>query len=285
MKQSDGQPIRIRAIIADDEPIARDTLRIALLRNCADVEIVAECEDARSTIDAVNAGGANLIFLDIGMPGMDGFGVIDAVGAERMPFIIFVTGYDSHAVRAFEVHAFDYVLKPFDDDRIASTVERARAFLRLQRDSDTGQRLARVFADIRDNIDTGLLADDSSARREPLPPDPGSHLTRLTVKGKNGLRFVFTADVKWFESAGNYVAINTADSRFLLRASIRELIERLDPREFVRIHRSTVVNVRFVREVQPWAAGDYVVLLEGGGQLRASRTYARQLLSPFDSDR
>lgn len=256
---TNGTP-RIRILIVDDEPLARDCVRDALRRE-PDVEIVAECEDGERAVSAIRRHRPDLVFLDVQMPGLTGFDVIEAVGVQNMPPTVFVTAYDEHALRAFEVHALDYVLKPFDDERFRDALAHARRRLRTQQDSDLGRRLS------------GLL---QHLGRGDVPLE--GYLDRIMVRERDRIRFVPTADVDWLESEGNYVRLHTAAGTHLIRASLSGMLDRLDPRTFVRIHRSTIVNVDRVREMQPWVGGDYIVILKDGRKLRVSRSYRHEIL-------
>lgn len=260
----------LTAIIIDDEPLARDCIRVALDR-VGDVRIVAECGDGGTAIAAIERHGPDLVFLDVQMPDVDGFGVVERIGIDNMPAVVFVTAYDAHALRAFEVNALDYVLKPFDDARLAGAVERARARLRLERESDFGRRLAALLSMVR--------APGSAGPASPLADE--GYVTRLTVRTDDRVHLVPVRDVDWFEGAGNYVRLHVGTKELRIRLSLTALLARLDPAQFVRVHRSTIVNVERIREVQPWFGGDYLIILTGGQQLRVSRTYAPQLLRPM----
>ena len=270
----------LRALVVDDEALGRDCVRLALERR-ADVEIVGECADGTEAVRCIAELAPDLVLLDVRMPGLDGFDVVEAVGAARMPSVIFVTAHDEHAVRAFQVHALDFVLKPFDDARLGRAIGRVRAQLQLRRDGELGRRLAALLAEVR--------ADDGAdAAEPPLDPPaapataaPSAPLTRIAVREDGHVRFVAVRDVDYLEGDGNYVRLNVRGRAHRVRASIGALATRLDPAQFVRIHRSTIVNIERVREVQPWFGGDYVALLDGGVQLRVSRTYAQDLLKPL----
>jgi two-component system LytT family response regulator len=251
---------KLRAIIVDDEPLARDCVRDALERE-DDVEVVAECEDGERAIAAIRRHDPDVVFLDVQMPGMGGFDVVEAIGAEAMPPVVFVTAYDEHALRAFDVHALDYVLKPFDDERFDEAVAHVRRRLRVERDGEIGRRL------------TALL---QHMGRGDVPED--GYIDRVMVRERDRIRFVATGEIDWFESEGNYVRLHTAAGKHLIRASLSGMLERLDPRRFARIHRSTIVNLDRVAEMQPWVGGDYIALLEDGTKLRVSRSYRNEIL-------
>jgi two-component system, LytTR family, response regulator len=242
----------IRVAIVDDEPLARDCVRLALEPD-PDFLVVAQCGDGRAAVDAIHRHRPDLVFLDVQMPGVDGFDVIEAVGPERMPAIVFVTAFDAYAVRAFDAHALDYLLKPFDDQRFAETRRRARELLRASRAGETERRLA------------ALLAGRSYA-------------SRLLVRNDDRLEFLPVAEVDWFEAAGNYVRAHAGQRSEQIRITLAGLLERLDPNVFARIHRSVIVNLGRVRAMHPWYGGDYTAVLADGRELRVSRFYRAALL-------
>jgi two-component system, LytTR family, response regulator len=256
----------LRALIVDDEPLARDCVRIALAKEPG-IEVVAECADGGEAVDAIARLAPDLVFLDVQMPGLDGFGVVEAVGTDRMPAVVFVTAFDEHALRAFEVHAADYVLKPFDDARFGDAVRHAR-------------RSVRPGDEVRRTLDA-LLREVRGGGEASFGGGGGRPVTRLMVQSGERIRFVRVADVDWFEAAGNYVRIHAGKETHLIRASLSGLASQLDSSSFVRIHRSTVVNVERIREVQPWFGGDYLAILEDGRQLKVSRSYREALLRPM----
>lgn len=249
----------IRTIVVDDEPLARDSIRLALERE-ADIEIVAECGSGGEAVQAIGELEPDLVFLDIQMADADGFEVIDAVGADRMPTVVFVTAYDAHALRAFDVHAVDYLLKPFEDARLREAVARARSWLGADNEV-SARRLA------------ALLDTVQQSRGE-------RHARRIMVKQDDRIRFVPTERVDYVEAAGNKVRLHIGGETCEIRSTLSGLAKRLDPGQFVRIHRSTVVNLDRVKEVQPWFSGDYLAIMVDGTQLKVSRGYRDALLRP-----
>ena len=247
----------LRVVIADDEPLSRDCVRLALASQ-PDVEIVGECADGLEAADAIPRLAPDLVFLDVRMPGLDGFGVIEKVGTARMPPVVFVTAFDEHAVRAFSTHALDYVLKPFDDTRVAESLGRARAQIALRRDGELGRRLAAL-----------------------VHGSPAKTVTRLLVSRGEASCFVPLDDVEWLEAERNYVRIHHRDGTDLIRRPLDQLVSELDPARFVRVHRSFAVNVARVREIRPWFSGDCIAVLESGREVRVSRTYRSALLKPL----
>ena len=252
----------VRALVVDDEPLALDRLRAALA--CVDgVELAGACASGAEAVTAIRDLAPDLVFLDVQMPGMDGFDVIEAVGVAAMPVVVFVTAYEEHALRAFEVHAADYLLKPFDDDRFAACVRHATIRARGRDAGALAPMLRSVLDELRD-------APADGPARVPI--------ARLLVRTRDRMHFINVEDVDCFEAAGNYVRLRVGESSHLIRFALADLEARLDPTWFVRIHRSTIVNVRRIREVQPWASGDYVAILHDGRTLRVSRTYSERLL-------
>ncbi len=255
-----GTPI-IRAVLVDDEPLALRKLR-RLVSGEPEVEIVAECGDGRTAVEAIRRYAPDLVFLDIQIPELDGFEVVQSLTSDRLPVIVFVTAYDEHALRAFEVHALDYLLKPVAPDRFRHALERARERLHER-------RVAGV-------IDPRLLALHNGAAA-PATDDSRRYLTRVAVKANGRAYFVRVNDLDWIEAADNYVRLHTGATSHLLRESLRAFESKLDPRAFLRIHRSAIVNVDAIREMQPWFHGDHVLILRSGARLMCSRRYDAQL--------
>jgi two-component system LytT family response regulator len=211
------------------------------------------------------------------MPEMDGFEVIRRVGQDRMPLVVFVTAFDAHALHAFDVHALDYVLKPFDDARFREAVARARQLLSMRRAGDVAVRLRDVAHPT--NVDDA--ADAPTGDPVEVAANPATFVSRITVKRDGRIYFVPTAEIEYVEAAANYVKLHARGAVHPLRSTIRALAAQLDPQRFTRIHKSTIVNVERIREVQPWFGGDYVAILLDGTQLRVSRTYVPALLRPY----
>jgi two-component system, LytTR family, response regulator len=252
--------MKIRAMIVDDEPLARQRLR-SLLDAAPDVEIAAECATGAEAVDAILKSPPELLFLDIQMPEVDGFQVLAAVGAERVPAVVFVTAYDRFALRAFEANALDYLLKPFDDDRCAATLQRARARIRERHDGD---EVARRLQALLDQVRGG---------------EAGRPLRRLGIR--SGLRTVFvrTEEIDWIEADGNYVRLHVGDRTHLHRETISRLEAALDPERFCRIHRGILVNVDRIRAVESLFKGDHVVILHDGTRLSAGRSHRAKLVA------
>lgn len=244
----------LRALIVDDEALARERLR-ALLGRDPEVVVVGECADGDEAIAAIRARSPQLLFLDVQMPEKSGFDVLDEVGPAAVPAIVFVTAYDQHAVRAFEVCALDYLLKPFDEERFARTVARAKAHV-LGPGRDMERRLLALVEEVR-------------ARSRSLD--------RLMIRSGGRLFFLKTEDIDWIEAEGNYACLHSAGGAHLVRETIGRLEAQLDPARFLRIHRSTIVNLDRVRAIEPLPHGEHRVLLVDGTELTLSRGYRDRL--------
>jgi two-component system LytT family response regulator len=246
---------KIRTLVVDDEPLARERLT-SLLAAEPDIETIGQCRDGEEAVRAIMEHNPDLVFLDVQMPAMSGFDVIDAVGSERMPLVIFVTAYDQHALRAFQVRALDYVLKPFDRERFQEALTRARAHIQRDETGDLGRRLLALVKDLR--------------RDQPKTD-------RLVVKSGGRLFFLRTDEIDWIEAAGNYVKLHVGSTSHLLRETMNAIEGRLDPEKFFRIHRSRIVNMERIQEMQPWLNGEYAVVLRTGTRLTLSRGYREKL--------
>jgi two-component system LytT family response regulator len=266
--------VTIRVVVTDDEPIARRRIR-RFLKGENDVDVVAECTNGREAITAIREHRPDLVFLDVQMPEVDGFGVVNEVGAGAMPAVIFVTAYDEYAVKAFEVHAMDYLLKPFDADRFKSAFQRARDHLDRVNTAEAGRRLKTMLEQVLTEDRVDIAARPGST----APATAARHLDRLMVKSDGRVFFVKVSDVDWFEASGNYVRIHVGKTSHLIRETMTAVEASLNPTMFARIHRAVIVNLDRIRELQPWFAGDYVVILRDGRQLKLSRTYREALQS------
>ena len=243
----------MRVLIADDEPLARERVRGLLARE-PDIAIVAEACNGLEAVEAIRRTTPDVVFLDVQMPELDGFGVIERIGVQDFPVVIFATAYDEFALRAFEVAALDYLLKPFDPDRFHQAVERARA---------QGGRKDALKTEL-----LGLLESLPTHRR---------YLERIVLKSGGRISFLQTEDVDCIEAEGNYVRLCAGSDEHLLRMTLSALEERLDPSRFARIHRSTIVNLTRVRELQSSFHGEYAVILRSGKHLTLSRGYRDKL--------
>ncbi|NTV74400.1 MAG: response regulator transcription factor [Holophaga sp.] len=241
----------IRSLIVDDEVLARQRLR-RLLADHPDLEVAGECSNGLEAVRDIEALRPDLVFLDIQMPELDGFGVIEEVGPDRMPPTLFVTAYDQFALKAFEVHALDYLLKPFDPERFAAALARVRTWIHGSPRPSLEPMLKQVQAD--------------------RPPPE-----RLLVKEGTRYAFVRPATIQWVEAEDNYVRLHVEGTSHLVRQTMSGMLDKLSPSRFRRIHRSAIVNLDFIRHLEPWTGGDYLVTMKDGSQLTMSRTYRNQL--------
>jgi two-component system LytT family response regulator len=266
---------KIRTLLVDDEPLARRRLS-RLLEDDESVEVVGVCANGREAVRAIRDERPELVFLDVQMPELDGFGVLRELGTEGLPVIVFVTAYDQYALQAFEVHALDYLLKPYTPARLSAAVQRATR--QLHAPSGDAARLAELLERLdRERRALEQRLDGIPAPAPAAPPAP-THTGRLLVKEGERMFFVPVERVDWLEAEGNYVRLHCGRDAHLVRATLGGMEEQLDARRFTRIHRSTIVNVDRVKEVRPWFAGDYLVKLQDGTELRLSRRYRDRLL-------
>ena len=249
----------IRALLVDDEPLALRKLR-RLLAGERDVQVVAECTEGRAAAAAIREHAPDLVFLDIQIPELDGFEVLGTLDRDELPVIVFVTAYDEYALRAFDAHALDYLLKPVARERFRETLERARGRVRERRAAGV--------------VDDRLLA--LHAERQ-SGPSPTRYLTRIAVKAAGRAYFVRAEEIDWIEAADNYARLYAAGTSHLVRETLRTLEAKLDPQAFLRVHRSAIVNVDAIRELQPWFHGDHVMILRSGARLTCSRRYDERL--------
>ncbi|HEX8274436.1 MAG TPA: LytTR family DNA-binding domain-containing protein [Longimicrobiaceae bacterium] len=267
--------MKIRTLIVDDEPLARDGVRIRLERE-PDFEVLGECGNGADAAEAILELEPDLVFLDVQMPGVSGFGVLEALAGERLPHVVFVTAFDQYAVRAFEVHALDYLLKPFDDERFADTLARVRARLADARSGSLGRQLAALAEQLGR---AGASAPSASA-----PPEGRRYADRLVIRDAARIRWVRVDELDWIEADGDYMRLHSAGTSHLLRKTMAELERSLDPRRFLRIHRSTIVNLDRVREMQPYFHGEYSVILHDGTRLKLSRGYRPRLQAVLEEE-
>jgi two-component system, LytTR family, response regulator len=248
-------PERLRVLVVDDEAPARQRL-VDLLRKDAGVGHIAEAANGRDAVEMILGERPDLVFLDVQMPELDGLGVVEAIGPTAMPLTVFVTAYDQHAVRAFEANALDYLLKPYSDERQEAAMARARQRLNERNVYEFGQRMMRLTT------------------RSALQPRP---LDRLVVKSGGTTRFVRVADIDCIEAAGVYVSLHVGGKKLLYRATLHELVNRLDTIRFVRVHRSAVVYIESIVQLDARSHGEFDVVLKHGSRTRVSRTYRAQL--------
>ena len=250
---TDSNPIRV--LIVDDEPLARKRLR-ELLSGDSEIVIVGECVNGAETLSATRELAPDLIFLDVQMPGIDGLAVSEELSEKGSPLVVFVTAYEQYAVRAFDVQAVDYLLKPFDRARFTQALCRAKDRLREKNRDDVNQRILGLLSEIKDRP---------------------QYLDRLVIKNNDRVFVLKTDDIDWIEAEGNYVRIHFGKQSSLMRETLTSLAAQLDPRKFPRIHRSRLVNIDRIQELQPWSHRDWRIILRGGAELRLSRNYRDQL--------
>ena len=250
-----AQPERLRVLVVDDEAPARQRL-IDLLKKDTQVGSVLEAANGKAAVETIRREALDLIFLDVQMPELDGLQVIETVGAEAMPLTVFVTAYDKHAIRAFEANALDYLLKPFSDERWEAALDRAKTRHSELSVQEFGRSVLR------------MLAARSQA---------GRYLDRLVVKGSGTTRFIRVLEIDWIEGAGVYVNLHIAGKELLYRSTLNDLAGRLDPMRFIRVHRSSVVNIDSILELRPISHGEFELILKDGHRSRVSRTYRIQL--------
>jgi two-component system LytT family response regulator len=244
--------LTIRTLIVDDEPPARNKIR-TFLESEEDFEVVGECGSGTEAVAAIEDSAPDLVFLDVQMPGADGFAVIETVGAAQMPATVFVTAFDQYAVKAFDFHAVDYLLKPFDRARFREALAQICSQLERSDASRLNQQLSLLLEDLK--------------RAE-------TYSERLAVKTTSGVGFLKTDEIHWVDAAGNYVRLNTGNGEaHLLRETLTALARRLDPNRFVRVHRSTIVNVEHIRELRAQTHGEHLIIMESGQRLTLSRGY------------
>jgi two-component system, LytTR family, response regulator len=249
----------IRTIVADDERLARKKLRI-LLDSEPQVEVVAECPNGRQTVSAIRSFRPDMLLLDIQMPDLNGFEVLGEISSDEMPQVIFTSAYDQYAIRAFETHALDYLLKPFDQDRLHAAIERASVEIRKSQDQEFTHRVLELLSSVK-----------SEKKNIPELED------RLAIRTNGRVVFLNLDEIHWVEAAANYVRLNTGKDSYLFRETISRISERLNPADFVRIHRSMIVNVRRIKELIPVNSGEYVVVMNSGKELSCSRGYRSNL--------
>ena len=251
----------MRALIVDDEPLARRGVALRL-KKFKDVEVVGECGDGPSAVEKIAELAPDVIFLDVQMPGMDGFEVLRALPREDLPMVIFLTAYEQHALRAFEVHALDYLLKPVDDERFGTAMQRARQVM----DTDSKIQMAERIVHL-------------------LEERPGRYVSRFPVRVGSRIQVVLTDDIEWIAAAGDYAELHCSGRCHLLRETMNALELKLDPLQFLRIHRSKIVRVGCVRELRAIDNREYLVTLSDGSEHRSSRTYADRLEDWLSSEK
>jgi two-component system, LytTR family, response regulator len=246
---------RIKTLIVDDEPLACRKIR-RLLRSDTDVEVIGECSNGQEALRAIEEHTPDLIFLDVQMPGMDGFALLDSLDSRAAPMVIFVTAYDQYALRAFDFCALDYLLKPFDRQRFERALQRAKARIRSTKGGEINHRTLELLEEIR-------------AR--------SSYTDRIVIKSGGRVFFLKTEEIDWVEAEGKYVRLHVGKESYLLRETIGGLEAQLDPKKFLRIHRCRIVNIDRIEQLEPWFHNEYRVVLRDGTHLMLSRSCRKRL--------
>lgn len=249
--------MKTRVLLVDDEPLARERVR-KLLEQEPEIELIGECSDGASAVQMIQKEAPDLVFLDVQMPELSGFEVVQQVGAEKVPAIVFITAHDQFALKAFEVHAVDYLLKPFDKERFKVALRRAIDQVQRRQAGELSQRLTALLADVR-------------------APGQPKHLERLAVKSSGRVVFVKVDEIDWIEASDNYVSLHVGNDEHLHRETMSSLETQLPAAKFMRISRSTIVNLDRVKELQPLFHGEYAVILRNGKRLTLSRSYRDKL--------
>ena len=252
--------MKIRTLIVDDEPLARERVK-RFLKDERDIEVLGECGNGSDAITVIQEKRPDLVFLDIQMPEKNGFDVIKAIDGKLLPTIVFITAYDQYALQAFEVHALDYLLKPFNRERFHSAVGRAKEQIEGQKRGELDERLASLISSIT--------------------PEK-KYLERMVVKSVGRVFFLKTEEIDWIEASGNYLKLHVGRDAHMIRETMNAVEAKLDPSQFMRIHRSTIVNVDRIKELHPMFSGDYSVILRDGTELALSRNYRERFLELFE---
>jgi two-component system LytT family response regulator len=259
---------KIRAILVDDEPLAIRGLKLRL-EEFPEIEVIGECSNGREAVKEIKAKSPDLVFLDIQMPGLDGFGVVRALIGAPAPLIIFVTAYDKYAIDAFEANALDYLVKPVEEERLKDAIHRVREAIKTRAAASRESRLVELLASLseedRDQIKE-LIQDPSWTTKE-------RYSERLSFKDGSKVVVLNADDIDWIDAAGDYMCIHAGGKTHIIRETMKTLQQRLDPARFQRIHRSAIVNVKKVKELHPHSNGEYFVILENGSELKLSRSY------------
>ncbi len=260
----------IRTIIVDDEKLAIQGLQLRL-EKFSDVEIIDTCANGREAIRKIKTEKPDLVFLDVQMPGFDGFSVVKGVMEIDPPLFVFVTAYEEHAIRAFEANAVNYLMKPVDEDKLADTLERVRTRLSEKRSAEEAEKLKDVLAEVAPDAIENMAGDDEST---------GRYERLINVKDRGQIFRVDVDTIEHIEAAGDYMCIYTGDNSLILRETMKDLERRLDPRVFQRVHRSTIVNLDQVRQVKPHTNGECFLVLDSGAEVKVSRSY-RDVVARF----
>jgi two-component system, LytTR family, response regulator len=272
---------KIRALVVDDESLAREAL-LVMLGGDPEIEVIAECRNGKEAVTAIREQSPEVVFLDIQMPEMDGFQVVEEVGAMQMPVTIFVTAYDKHALRAFEAHALDYLLKPFDHDRFNTALQRAKTFVRQQKLSEISEGLFAMLQDLKLKTAEPPTEVDSKKPERTAQKEP---IDRVVIKAGGRIYFLKVEEIDWVEGAGDYLSLHSGNQTHLIRETMGSFHAKLNPQKFLRIHRSTLVNIERIKDIRPLFKGEYLITLTTGIRLKASRGYRHELQLLLDEAR
>jgi two-component system LytT family response regulator len=276
-----------RTIIVDDEPLARKGLNIRL-QSFKDIKIVQQCSNGREAIEAIRAYQIDLMFLDIQMPGLSGFEVIDEIIKQglTMPMVVFATAFDQYAIKAFEVHAIDYILKPADEERLSQTLEKVRQYSKSSTDADHKSKLIRLVSDVTGNDCQQILTELTNNQ----PVSVSHYSDILAIKDAGEVSRVPVKDIIWIDAAGDYMCVHTCsnsstnqENTHILRKTMKQLEEHLDPKIFIRNHRSTIVNKDYIEKFCSQASGEYFLVLKNAKELKVSRSYKEKVKQAINS--
>ena len=276
-----------RTIIVDDEPLARKGLDIRL-QGFNDIKIIEQCNNGREAIEAIRAYQVDLMFLDIQMPGLNGFQVIDEIVKQglKMPMVVFATAFDQYAIKAFEVHALDYILKPADEERLSQTLDKVRQYFKSSTDAEHKSKLIRLVSDVTGNDCQQILTELTNNQ----PVSVSSYSDILAIKDAGEVSRVPVKDIIWIDAAGDYMCVHTCnnsnstqENTHILRKTMKQLEEHLDPKLFIRNHRSTIVNKDYIEKFCSQASGEYLLVLKNGKELKVSRSYKEKVKQAINS--
>jgi two-component system LytT family response regulator len=268
----------INVLIVDDETLARENIE-ALVQDDPEVAIVGQCSNGQQAVDAIRKQKTDLVFLDVQMPGLDGFEVLSRLQPNSRPHVVFITAYDQYAIKAFDVNAVDYLLKPFSRQRFAAALAKAKAVVRNGTEERLNERMDVIISTLQEIRGAGAPAAATAPATpvEEAEPDSATWSGRLLFRSDGEIHVLSPEEIRWIESEGDYVKIHAGPKTKLVRMALVKIMQKLDPAHFVRIHRSTIVNLTHVRKVSPALYGEYTVELAEGARLKVSRTYVHAL--------
>lgn len=270
----------LRAVIVDDEPLALRLLQ-AMLEELPDIEVVASCRNGREALNAVARHTPDILFLDVQMPGMNGFEVVRRLQGDTIPLVVFATAYDQYAVDAFEVHAVDYVLKPLETDRLQTALSRARERLQGDAGHTGGSEKNRLLASMEDIEQRGQATTGAPATEQPAREGKA----KLAIKDRGRITMICQADIEWIDAAGDYMCVHASGETHVMRSTMKELQEQLCSDNFKRVHRSTLVNLNFIEHIQVLSKGEYLLTLASGSEVKVSRNYRQPIKEYLDASR